>query len=104
MNSFDMSWVSLAMAVLQISVVIWKGGELSQRVKHLETEVHSVKVDLNNFKIDVNTKFLAIDADFVNLRADLSEIKSEMRSEISFIKGLLSGWRQIPPNNTETGS
>ena len=59
MNSFDMSWVSLAMAVLQISVVIWKGGELSQRVKHLETEVHSVKVDLNNFKIDVNTKFLA---------------------------------------------
>jgi DNA anti-recombination protein RmuC len=89
MNSFDMSWVSLAMAVLQISVVIWKGGELSQRVKHLETDVGALKLDINNVKNDISN----VKADINNVKLDFGEFKSEMRADVSFIKGMLSAWQ-----------
>jgi hypothetical protein len=76
MNSFDMSWVSLAMAVLQISVVIWKGGELSQRVTGLEMRMSGVE-----------NKIGQMDADIGGLKM-----------EVSYMKGLLTGWKQPPPS------
>ena len=76
MNSFDMSWVSLAMAVLQISVVIWKGGELSQRVTGLEMRMSGVE-----------NKIGQMDADIGGLRM-----------EVSYMKGMLTGWKQPPPS------
>ena len=87
MNSFDMSWVSLAMAVLQISVVIWKGGELSQRVTGLESRVGVVEADLREVKRDID-----------GVKVDLGELKSEIRADVAFIKGMLTGWKQPPPS------
>jgi hypothetical protein len=63
LDQTNIAYVSLAMACLQIAVVILKGGELNQRVKHLE-----IKAD-------------RMDSDIASLKTD-----------VSFIKGMLSSW------------
>jgi hypothetical protein len=67
LDQTNIGYVSLAMAFLQIAVVIWKGGELNQRVKHLETKADRMDTDISSLKTDV-----------------------------SFIKGLLSSWSHSP--------
>jgi hypothetical protein len=76
MNSFDMSWVSLAVAVLQISVVIWKGGELSQHVTGLEMRMSGVENKIGQMDAGIDG----------------------LKMEVSYMKGMLTGWKQPPPS------
>jgi hypothetical protein len=71
-------WIPFALAFLQIAVVIWQGGKLSQRIEHLEGDFSSLKNDFNSLRGEVNT-----------VKLDLTNLKSE----VSFIKGMLSGWK-----------
>jgi hypothetical protein len=74
--------VTVVMAILQMAVLVWKGGELSHRVTSLESRVGTLEVNMGNLKTDV------------------SELKAEFRADIAFIKGVLSGWKNnYPPQD-----
>jgi hypothetical protein len=74
--------VTVVMAVLQMAVLVWKGGELSQRVEHLEN-------DFNTFRTEIRGEVNSLKGEVNTVKLDLTNLKSE----VSFIKGMLSGWK-----------
>ena len=74
--------VTFAIAALQIAVVVWQGGKLSQRIEHLEG-------DFNTFKTEIRGEVNSLKGEVNNVKLDLTNLKSE----VSFIKGMLSGWK-----------